>query len=211
MTESRREVVARRKSRGGGSPSSGWINLHLLKSAGQEMIIVFVAAWVLIRQRRGVTSWVSLLGLVVLRLLFGAKLRRNRGLPGCLPFIGDQMAVFEVLRRGSSPFFREAFSSNGFKGIELNGILGLNAIIPTSRADLRYILKENWKNFPKNYDHNVGFDVAFNEVMGRGIFAVDGQEWRVHRKVSELAHVLLMCSFDTFVLRWQAICSRCAP
>ena len=50
--------------------------------------------------------------------------------------------------------------------------------------DREYILRSNWKNFTKNLDGATGFQEVLAPVLGRGIFAVDGEEWSDHRKVS---------------------------
>ncbi|KAH9255484.1 hypothetical protein BASA81_006300 [Batrachochytrium salamandrivorans] len=50
--------------------------------------------------------------------------------------------------------------------------------------DRRYMLRTNWKNFTKNQADGSGFQEKFAEVMGRGIFAVDGEEWADQRKVA---------------------------
>jgi len=50
--------------------------------------------------------------------------------------------------------------------------------------DREYILRTNWKNYTKNVQGVVGFQEMFAEILGQGIFAVDGDMWQDHRKVA---------------------------
>jgi len=52
------------------------------------------------------------------------------------------------------------------------------------KRDLEYVLRDNWRNFTKNVNGTQGFLDYFCEVLGRGIFAVDGDEWQAHRKTA---------------------------
>jgi len=50
--------------------------------------------------------------------------------------------------------------------------------------DREHVLRTNWKNYTKNAQGVVGFQEMFAELMGQGIFAVDGELWQDHRKVA---------------------------
>jgi len=52
------------------------------------------------------------------------------------------------------------------------------------QRDRDYILRSNWKHFTKNMPDGSGFQEFLAPVLGRGIFAVDGEEWSDHRKIS---------------------------
>jgi cytochrome P450 len=78
----------------------------------------------------------------------------------------------------------DSAKKRGFKSNELvlfGGVRDFALMVPEDRE---YMLKTNWKNFTKNFPGVVGFQEMFAEVMGRGIFAVDGDEWQDHRKVA---------------------------
>ncbi|GER46432.1 cytochrome P450 monooxygenase [Striga asiatica] len=57
-----------------------------------------------------------------------------------------------------------------------------NEVYTSDPANVEYILKTNFENFGKGW-HNYGI---LNDLLGDGIFAVDGEKWRERRKVSSL-------------------------
>ena len=60
----------------------------------------------------------------------------------------------------------------------------INFLIVHNEEDRKYFLKTNFANYNKLYDKKLGLDRTFGEVLGQGIFATDGDEWRTHRKVA---------------------------
>jgi len=160
----------------------GWLTPCWLHKVGQELIVLLILGWILIRQRRGPKSWAALTALWALRLKVGAKFPSGFS-PHYFPLIGNQLLLMSMLRRGPSPVMRELFAAHGYRAMTFSAP-GMNAVVPASQADLKHILKTNWHNYRKNYDGDLGFDVNFKEVMGEGVFAVDGDKWKVHRKVA---------------------------
>uniref|UniRef100_A0A2N9JAM6 Cytochrome P450 n=1 Tax=Fagus sylvatica TaxID=28930 RepID=A0A2N9JAM6_FAGSY len=65
-----------------------------------------------------------------------------------------------------------------------------NEIYTTDPANVEYILKTNLDNYGKGWYHNS----ILKDLLGDGIFTVDGDKWRQQRKVSS-------CEFSTKVLR----------
>jgi len=61
---------------------------------------------------------------------------------------------------------------------------GVKDILLMDPRDREYFLKTNWKNYVKNGTDGAGFAESFFLVLGRGIFAIDGEEWQDHRKVA---------------------------
>ncbi|CAA0813590.1 cytochrome P450- family 704- subfamily A-polypeptide 2 [Striga hermonthica] len=57
-----------------------------------------------------------------------------------------------------------------------------NEVYTSDPANVEYILKTNFENFGKGW-HNYGI---LKDLLGDGIFAVDGERWREQRKVSSL-------------------------
>ena len=51
---------------------------------------------------------------------------------------------------------------------------GVQVATMFEREEIEYVLKDNWENFLKN-GKNVQIEVAFKEMLGKGIFAVDGK------------------------------------
>ena len=50
--------------------------------------------------------------------------------------------------------------------------------------DREFMLRTAPSKFPKNLPEDDGsFEKVFGELLGRGIFAVDGEEWLDHRKI----------------------------
>ncbi|OMO78629.1 Cytochrome P450 [Corchorus capsularis] len=65
-----------------------------------------------------------------------------------------------------------------------------NEVYTSEPANVEYILKTNFQNYGKG-DYNYGL---LRDLLGDGIFAVDGEKWRQQRKVSSY-------EFSTRVLR----------
>ena len=86
-----------------------------------------------------------------------------------------------------------------FKTWEVTLLGPVRIVFIMDRKDREYVLRSNWKNFAKNAPGlvGVGFEDGLGEILGRGIFNVDGDEWADHRKVA--AHLFsASCVFFSF-------------
>jgi len=98
------------------------------------------------------------------------------------PFIGH-LPLFLTMRNDLHKSMLTASKENNFKSFFVS--MPQNIIfVPHDERDRKYILKDNWLNYQKNYDHMKGFNHAFTEILGQGIFNVDGIEWSTHRKIA---------------------------
>lgn len=75
----------------------------------------------------------------------------------------------------------ELSRKNNFKNFELHS-LGADIVYIYDKDDINELFGSNWNNYLKNYG-DMGFHSSFEELLGNGIFAVDGNKWSVHRKL----------------------------
>lgn len=77
-----------------------------------------------------------------------------------------------------------------------------NEIYTSDPANVEYILKTNFDNYGKG-DHNYN---NLNDLLGDGIFAVDGEKWRNQRKVSSYEFSTRMLrNFSNTIFRENAV------
>jgi len=102
------------------------------------------------------------------------------------PIFGQIGVVYEVITKGGTRAQMEAAKRRDFKTNEMVMFGGVHDYGLMDPKDREYFLRTNWRNFVKNAANtsSVTFQEAFAEVMGRGIFAVDGDEWADHRKIA---------------------------
>jgi len=98
------------------------------------------------------------------------------------PVIGHLM-IFDEFRSKAHDMWLKLARENDFKSFFLS-FPGMSFFSAQDEADRRYILKDNWHNYQKNYNSKLGFKPVFAELLGDGIFNVDGDEWLVHRKIA---------------------------
>jgi cytochrome P450 len=70
--------------------------------------------------------------------------------------------------------------------------------LTVSRANVKYVLVDNFKNYPKGEI----WRSTFRDLLGDGIFNADGFNWKKQRKVASYefsAKTLKTFMFDTFV------------
>ena len=84
----------------------------------------------------------------------------------CMPHIHDAVAKRTIQRGGRTWAFSVPFKPTYW--------------VVTSPTNVEYVLKSNASNYVKGktFKDNLG------EILGRGIFAVDGQEWYWQRKLA---------------------------
>mmetsp|Transcript_11585 Transcript_11585/g.13321 ORF Transcript_11585/g.13321 Transcript_11585/m.13321 type:complete len:541 (+) Transcript_11585:141-1763(+) len=104
-----------------------------------------------------------------------------------LPYIGN-LLDYPRLRMNPAGVLLQVSRDSKFDSFSLQlpgsiehplQIVGLH-----DERDRHYILKGNFQNFKKNYNETMGTDVVFGEVLGEGIFGIDDEKWRTHRKIA---------------------------
>lgn len=100
------------------------------------------------------------------------------------PILGQIGIISDLFEAGSSVFQQRIGKLRKFRTGELVMFGKPNEVSLMDPADRKYMLRTNWKNFVKNLDDGSGFQEKFAELMGRGVFAVDGDEWADQRKVA---------------------------
>ena len=130
---------------------------------------------------RGTAS--LLYGLLALALKFKAPRRvvTGRG-PMQLPLVGFAHRTGE-LRRDMFACVLGLSKEQNFESFEVSLPFGRNILFLHEEENRRHVLKGNWTNYVKNGEEE-SFGENLGEVLGEGIFAVDGKPWRVHRKVA---------------------------
>jgi cytochrome P450 len=120
--------------------------------------------------------------------------------PKEIPFFGHTLSLLQGARFGITKFIKEFNEELGFKTWEVS-TLNDTTILLMDPLDRKYVLKDNWKNFvknPENCPKSVSFQDIFSELLGRGIFAIDGSEWQVHRKIA--SHMFSINSLNSHML-----------
>lgn len=167
------------------------------KKAGfQDVAKIIIALYVFQKashyfgfKARKLGSVLALSGMVL--LLYKNRAPSPRWIPDALqvthrtfPILGQIGVIRDVLVNGQVPTQVSTVTAHGFQSHEVLIFGGRRDVGIMDPRDREYFLKTNWKNYVKNGDDGAGFQELFAEVMGRGIFAVDGDEWQDHRKVA---------------------------
>nr|XP_043612046.1 cytochrome P450 94C1 [Erigeron canadensis] len=83
----------------------------------------------------------------------------------------------------------------------------LNNIITANPDNVEYILKTNFENYPKGK----AFSSILGDLLGRGIFNVDGKSWHFQRKIASLELGSLSIRSHAFDIVVDEIESRLIP
>ncbi|EEF33302.1 cytochrome P450 94C1 [Ricinus communis] len=83
----------------------------------------------------------------------------------------------------------------------------LGNIITSNPENVEYILKTNFENYPKGKP----FSALLGDLLGRGIFNVDGDSWRFQRKMASLELGSVSIRMYAFELIMSEIKSRLIP
>lgn len=102
----------------------------------------------------------------------------NKG-PTLWPIIG-MIPSFALHFKDIHEWNTKALEKSG-GSYRVRGILGgFPGIIVADPVKIEYILKTNFKNFPKG----VYYRERFNELLGNGIFNSDDEEWKEQRRIA---------------------------
>lgn len=108
------------------------------------------------------------------------------------PLIGAPGILRDILAKGSSYVQLHTSRVRNFHGAENVAFGGVREIELMDMRDREHFLRANWQNYVKNPPPEVvgsrsgiiSFQEVFAEIMGNGIFAVDGDQWKDHRRVA---------------------------
>lgn len=136
------------------------------------------------KKRNEKMSWSNVflgivLGLVALvAYMLLNKRNGHRGLPGFTeyPFIGG---ILSMQSDDLARVFVERLRELKFGPMALNAA-GQTVIVTCDADDVEYVLQTGFEKFIKGK----AVHDAFEELLGSGIFAVDGAEWAEHRKAA---------------------------
>eukprot|EP00659_Diplonema_papillatum_P014612 gene14612-biopygen14673 len=76
--------------------------------------------------------------------------------------------------------FLEQHRANGFKNFGFSIVGGKTEIVVCEPEDIKCILKDSYANFEKDK----AFQHIFEELLGEGIFVVNGSQWKEQRVVA---------------------------
>ena len=103
--------------------------------------------------------------------------------PGSLPILGHSIAVFRgytsILHfwlAGVLDFSKHDISKKGILTLPFHSTYYLTS----DPRDVEFVLKTSFENFEKG----PVFHSRFHDLLGDGIFATDGEEWRLQRKTA---------------------------
>ncbi|XP_024535245.1 cytochrome P450 704B1 [Selaginella moellendorffii] len=116
--------------------------------------------------------------LLVLALLSIHRFSRGGGRDGGLPLIGHTVEVLANYHR-IFDLLLEKFQSQGTSTVPL-WIPGQSYVFTVDPANVEYILKTRFQNFPKGER----FREKFQPLLGAGIFNADGAAWKSQRKTA---------------------------
>jgi 12-hydroxyjasmonoyl-L-amino acid 12-hydroxylase / fatty acid hydroxylase len=83
----------------------------------------------------------------------------------------------------------------------------LGCVVTANPANVEYILKTNFDNFPKGKP----FATILGDLLGGGIFNVDGAAWRRQRKVANLELDSIAVRSDMYQITAEEVETRLVP
>ncbi|KAJ9469744.1 Cytochrome P450 704C1 [Diplonema papillatum] len=123
---------------------------------------------------------------LVLAALFLKRISAGsvKGVPsrvGSEPFFGVTRKILKrVVVDGeltAHDFHLEGFEQNGWKPYAVCGLGGKKIVMLIDVDDFKCMMKDKFYNFSKGYE----FSTVFKSLLGGGIFAVDGADWKKQR------------------------------
>lgn len=142
--------------------------------------------------------FLSLLAITILLSFY----RRNRNNintssvygPTSYPFIGCLISFYKNRRR-LVDWYTDLLSDSPSQTIVVNRLGSRRIIVTANPANVEYILKTNFNNYPKGKP----FTEILGDLLGLGIFNVDGELWNTQRKLA--SHEFSAKSLREFVVK----------
>ncbi|XP_021905662.1 cytochrome P450 94B3-like [Carica papaya] len=114
--------------------------------------------------------------------------------PPSYPFIGCLLSFSQNCHR-LLDWYTELLSQSPTNTIVVNRLGARRTIVTANPENVEYILKTNFCNFPKGKP----FTELLGDLLGRGIFNVDGELWSTQRKLA--SHEFSTRSLREFVVK----------
>ncbi|KAJ4712564.1 putative Cytochrome P450 [Melia azedarach] len=99
--------------------------------------------------------------------------------PPSYPFIGCLISFYKN-RRNLLNWYTDLLSQSSNQTIVVNRIGGRRTVVTANPANVEYMLRNNFGNFPKGNP----FTEILGDLLGCGIFNVDGELWSTQRKLA---------------------------
>ncbi|XP_031480956.1 cytochrome P450 94B3-like [Nymphaea colorata] len=110
--------------------------------------------------------------------LFGTK-KASAFQPPSHPFLGCLISFYENRHR-LLDWYTELLSRSPTQTILINRLGSIPTVVTANPANVEHILKTRFHNYPKGKP----FTDILGDLLGRGIFNVDGELWHWQRKVA---------------------------
>ncbi|XP_022966357.1 cytochrome P450 94B1-like [Cucurbita maxima] len=118
----------------------------------------------------------------------------NRSSPPSYPFIGCFISFFKNRRRLLS-WYTHLLSNSPSLTIVVHRLGSRRTVVTANPANVEYMLKTNFLNYPKGKP----FTDILGDLLGCGIFNVDGELWSTQRKLA--SHEFSAKSLREFVVK----------
>ena len=114
--------------------------------------------------------------------------------PPSYPFIGCLVSFYQNRRR-LLEWYTDLLSESPSQTIVVHRLGARRTVVTANAANVEYVLKTNFSNFPKGKP----FTEILGDLLGFGIFNVDGDLWSSQRKLA--SHEFSTKSLREFVMR----------
>ncbi|KAK9684294.1 hypothetical protein RND81_10G199800 [Saponaria officinalis] len=114
--------------------------------------------------------------------------------PPTYPFIGCLISFYQNRRR-LLDWYTELLTESPSQTIVVNRLGALKTIVTANPENVEYILKTKFQNFPKGHQYGE----LLGDLLGQGIFIVDGELWSTQRKIA--SHEFTTNSLREFVVK----------
>ncbi|KAI4366924.1 hypothetical protein MLD38_022725 [Melastoma candidum] len=98
--------------------------------------------------------------------------------PRCYPVVGC-LVSFHKNRRRLLEWYTELLANSPTNTIEISRLGARRTIVTANANNVEHILRTNFGNYPKGRP----FTEILGDFLGAGIFNVDGERWRMQRKL----------------------------
>ncbi|KAL5543926.1 hypothetical protein UlMin_007710 [Ulmus minor] len=136
----------------------------------------------------------QLFSITLLGLLISFFPRKKSHNPISYPIIGCLISFYKNRHR-LLDWYTELLSSSPSQTIVVGRLGAPRTIVTTNPSNVEYVLKSNFVNFPKGKP----FTEILGDLLGRGIFNVDGELWSSQRKLA--SHEFTTRSLREFVVK----------
>ncbi|EOY02787.1 Cytochrome P450 family protein, expressed, putative [Theobroma cacao] len=127
-----------------------------------------------------VSVFLSLLHAVLCKVCRAPKLSGHG--PPSYPVIGCLISFYKSRTR-LLEWYTELLAASATNTIVVNRLGARRTIVTANSENVEYMLKTNFNNFPKGKP----FTEILGDFLGYGIFNVDGELWRMQRKLASHA------------------------